>query len=52
MGEKVLQIGLIILGVVLAFTVIGWLLKTLWWMAVIAGGIVLGGLILSKTSKS
>jgi hypothetical protein len=51
MGERVLQILLIVLAVVVAFTVLGWLLKALWWMALIAGGIVLGGLILQKISK-
>jgi hypothetical protein len=52
MGEKAVQIVLIVLAVVVAFSVLGWLLRALWWMAVIAGGIVLGGLILGKMSKS
>jgi len=52
MGERAIQILLIVLAVVVAFTVLGWLLKALWWIALIAGGVVLGGLILGKISKS
>lgn len=52
MGERVVQIILIVLAVVVAFTVLGWLLRALWWIALIAGGVVLGGLILGKLSKS
>ncbi|MBI5156583.1 MAG: hypothetical protein HZA58_01070 [Acidimicrobiia bacterium] len=52
MGERVVQIILIVLAVVVAFTVLGWLLRALWWIALIAGGVVLGGLILGKISKS
>jgi hypothetical protein len=52
MGERAIQILLIVLAVVVAFTVLGWLLKALWWIALIAGGVVLGGVILGKISKS
>jgi hypothetical protein len=50
MGERAAQIALIVLAVVIAFSVIGFLLRALWWMAVIAGGIVLAVLILGKIS--
>jgi len=51
MGERVWQLIIIILAVVVAFTILGWLLKALWWVAVVAAGIVLGGLILGRISK-
>lgn len=51
MGERVVQIALIILAVVIAFTVIGWLLRALWWIALIGAGIVVAGLILRKIPK-
>jgi hypothetical protein len=51
MSEKVIQIILIVLAVLVGVTMLGWLLKALWWVAVIAGGIVVGGLILGKMPK-
>jgi len=51
MSEKVIQIVLIVLAVLVGVTMLGWLLKALWWVAVIAGGIVVGGLVLGKMSK-
>ena len=37
--------------VAIAFSVIGFLLKALWWMAAIAGGIVLAAVVMGKISK-
>lgn len=51
MSEKVIQIILIVLAVLVGVTMLGWLLKAMWWVAVIAGGIVVGGLILGKMEK-
>jgi hypothetical protein len=51
MGEKVVQIILIVLAVMVGVTLLGWLLKALWWVAVIAGGIVVGGLVLGRMQK-
>lgn len=51
MGDKVVQIIVIVLAILVGVTILGWLLKALWWVAVIAGGIVVGGLILGKMSK-
>lgn len=51
MGERVIQIVVVVLAVMVAFTIIGWVLKALWWTAVVAAGVVLGGLILSKIGK-
>jgi len=51
MGEHVGRVLVIAIVVVVGFSVLGWLLKALWWMAVIAGGIVLAALVLGKMSK-
>ncbi len=51
MGERVMQFIIIVLAVLVAFTILGWLLKALWWVALVAAGIVVGGLVLGKISK-
>jgi hypothetical protein len=51
MGEKAVQVILIVVAVVVGFSILGWLLKALWWVAVIAGGIVLAALVLGKMEK-
>lgn len=51
MGERFVQVALIVVAVIVGFTVLGWLLKALWWMAVIAGGIVLASLVLGALKR-
>ena len=51
MGERFVQVMLLIVVVIVGVTILGWILKTLWWMAVIAGGIVLAGLVLGALKK-
>ena len=51
MGEKAIQVILIVLAVVIGFSILGWLLKALWWVAVIAGGAVLAALILGTMER-
>lgn len=51
MGEKVVQVILIVLAVMVGVTLVGWLLKALWWVAVIAAGIVVGGILLGRVQR-
>lgn len=51
MGQSVGQLVIIVLAVAVAFTILGWLLKALWWVAVVAAGIVVGGLVLGRISR-
>jgi hypothetical protein len=47
-----MQFVLLVLIIIVAFGVLGFILKTLWWIAVIAGGIVLGGAILRALDRN
>lgn len=52
MGDNIARVIVIVVVVVIAFSVIGFLLKALWWLAVIAGAIVLFTIAKGKISKS
>lgn len=52
MGEKVIGFVVIVVAVIIGFSILGFILKALWWMAVIAGGIVLAALVLNKMGKA
>jgi len=51
MGEKVIGFVVIVVAVIIGFSILGFILRALWWMAVIAGGVVLAALLLGKTGK-
>ena len=51
MGEKVLGFVVIVAAVIIGFSILGLILRALWWMAVIAGGIVLAALVLNRVGK-
>jgi hypothetical protein len=51
MGEKVLGFVVLVAAIIIGFSILGFILKALWWMAVIAGGIVLAALVLNKLGK-
>ena len=52
MGDKVIGFVLIVAAVIIGFSILGFILKALWWTAVIAGGIVLATLVLNKMGKT
>lgn len=52
MGERVIGFVVIVAAVIIGFSILGFIFRALWWMAVIAGGIVLAALILGKVGKS
>ncbi len=51
MGERATQVILIVLAILVGFTILGWLLKALWWVTVVAAGIVIGGVLLGRIAK-
>ena len=52
MGDKILGFVVIVAAVIIGFSILGFILRALWWMAVIAGGIVLAALVLNKMGKT
>lgn len=52
MGDKFVGFVVFVLAVIIGFSILGFILKALWWVAVIAGGIVLAFLVLNKMGKT
>jgi hypothetical protein len=52
MGEKVIGFAVLVVAIIVGFSILGFILRALWWMAVIAGGIVLAALVFNRTGKS
>ncbi|HLA67427.1 MAG TPA: hypothetical protein VJP05_08105 [Acidimicrobiia bacterium] len=52
MGDKIIGFVVIVVAVIIGFSILGFILRALWWMAVIAGGIVLGFVVLNKMGRS
>jgi hypothetical protein len=51
MGEKIIGFVVLVAAIIIGFSILGFILKALWWMAVVAGGIVIAALVLNKLGK-
>ena len=51
MREHAFRIILIFAAVIIGFSILGFLLKALWWIALIAGGMLLASMVMRSISK-